>query len=99
MLGIRFDIMSDRPWHDYLDMAANGTLDMLSGIVKTSQRADLLEFTQPYIEMPVVILTRPDIPYITGPEELKGRKVAVVRGYALEEWLARDYPGIQGSTS
>ena len=95
MLGIRFDILADRPWHDYLDMAANGTLDMLSGIVKTPQRDKLLAFTNPYIEMPVSNLTRHDITYITGLHELEGRKVAVVRGYGLEEWLARDYPSIE----
>ena len=94
MLGIRFDILANRPLHDYLDMAANGTLDVLSGMVKTPQRANLLAFTRPYIEMPVVILTRLDITYINGPGQLEGRKVAVVRGYGLEEWLSRDYPGI-----
>ena len=76
-------------------MAAHGTVDMLSGMVKTPRRADLLTFTRPYIEMPVVILTRLDVTYINGPGQLEGRKVAVVRGYGLEEWLSRDYPGIE----
>ena len=95
MLGIRFNILADRPWSDLRDTATHGTVDVLSGVVKTPRCADLFEFTRPYIEMPVVILTRPDIAYVSGPGELEGRRVAVVRGYALEEWLARDYPGIE----
>ncbi|MBM4310714.1 MAG: transporter substrate-binding domain-containing protein [Deltaproteobacteria bacterium] len=99
MLGVRFDIQYERPWHEYLAMADRGEIDMLSGVVETPQRADLLAFTRPYIAMPVVILTRSDVAYIAGPQELDGKRVAVVRGYALEEWLARDYPGIEVVTA
>jgi PAS domain S-box-containing protein len=94
MLGIRFDMQAEHPWHTYFDMATRGEVDMLSGIVETPRCAAELVFTRPYIEMPVVILTRTDVTYIAGLKELEGRKVAVVRGYALEEWLARDYPAL-----
>ena len=95
MLGVRFDIMADRPWYEYLDMAGRGEIDMLSGVVETQKRARRLAFTRPYITMPVVILTREEVTYVPDLRELEGLKVAVLRGFALQEWLERDHPDIE----
>ncbi len=95
MFGIRFEIMSGRAWSDYLDMAMRGEIDMLSCVVEMPSRMGKLAFTKPYISVPLVILTSSDVPYVSGLKELKGKKVAVVKGYAVQEWLAKDFPGIE----
>jgi len=57
-----------------------------------TRRAKFLTFTDPYITLPMVILTRDDAPFLNGLEDLKGGRVAVIRAYVEHEFLQRDYP-------
>ena len=95
MLGIRFDIKSGPAWQSLLESTKSRTIDMLSCIAKTPERSGFLSFTRPYISLPVVVLTGKEAAYISDLHELDGRKVAVVKGYAVQEWLARDFPAIE----
>ena len=52
-------------------------------------------FTEPYLSMPVNIFARNDVSYIGKLENLANKRVAVVEGYAVTEWLSRDHPEIQ----
>ncbi len=94
MLGIRFDIKSGPAWQSLLESTKSRAIDMLSCIAETRERSGYLAFTRPYISLPVVVLTGKDAAYISDLNELNGRKVAVVKGYAVREWLARDFPAI-----
>ncbi len=38
---------------------------------------------------------RPDVTYIADMRELAGKKVAVVDGYAVNDWIPRDFPEIR----
>ena len=46
------------------------------------------------LSIPLVVFARRDRPFVGSLEELIGQKVAVVSGYAAEQWIARDLPGI-----
>ncbi len=95
MLGIRFEPARDLNWQEIMNRARKKEIDLVTSVVKTPQRSDSLRFTQPYISMPVVIFTRNDINYIGSMNELEGRKVAVVKKYAVEEWITDDFPKIK----
>ena len=45
--------------------------------------------------IPIVIATQSDVSYVADIRELFGKKVAVVKGYAVEDWVTRDFPEIQ----
>jgi ABC-type amino acid transport substrate-binding protein len=49
---------------------------------------------EPYLNIPVVIVTRTDAAYIGGLDDLYGKTVAVIRNYQLHERLPRDHPDI-----
>jgi len=95
MLGIRFDIKSGPAWPSLLESTKSRAIDMLSCIAETPERVGYLAFTKPYITLPVVVFTGKDAAYISDLHELDGRKVAVVKGYAVQEWMARDFPAIE----
>jgi len=65
---------------------------MASSVSKTVERGKYSLFTDPYISIPIGIFARQDVSYIGSLEALKDKKVAVSRGYAVEEWLKRDHP-------
>ena len=95
MLGVRFQISSGPDWQELLERTKSRKIDMISCIAKTPERSGFLTFTRPYISLPIVVLTGKDIAYIANLHELDGRKVSVVKGYAAQEWLARDFPAIE----
>lgn len=94
MLGITFTRKTDLSWDSLMTLSKEGKLDGFACISKTAQRSKFLLFSDPYIQLPIVVFTRNDINYINSLKELKGRKLAIIKGYAIEEWIRHDYPEI-----
>lgn len=94
-MGVRFEIISDRSWAEILEMAKRGELDMLSSAVKTPERSLYLIFTKPYKFSSAVIIDNGGGEFIGGLNHLDGKRVAVEKGYFMQELLERNYPGIR----
>ncbi|MEI6706559.1 MAG: PAS domain S-box protein [Methylococcales bacterium] len=93
-LGIKFKIITDKPWAEILKMAERGDMDMLSDIVQTPERDHYLLFTEPYIDIPAVIIsTKSDS--IDHLDKLRGKRVAVERDYFMYELLINNRPELQ----
>jgi len=93
-LGIHFTIIKTKPWNEIIAMVKEKQIDFLSCIVKTDQRAEYLNFTQPYLSFPMVIVTNTTSGYIGGLDDLKHKTVAVIEGYTPEELLGHYYKDI-----
>jgi PAS domain S-box-containing protein len=93
-LGVKFERVRGLSWQDSYARLKRWDLDMTTSVSATPERADLWAFTKPYLKVPLVILTRMDVPYVAGLRELAGKKVAVVDGYVAGEWILRDFPEI-----
>ncbi len=94
MIGIEFEFIDKPSWGEMLEMAKNGELDILSSVKRTPYREQFLSFTDSYIEMPIVVFSGPELTFVGGLEELRGHRVAVVKGNATEELLTADHPDI-----
>lgn len=94
-LGVRFERVTGLSWQDAYEMLGRWEIDMTTSVAATSERAGFWAFTQPYLTLPVVILTRSDVLYVGSLDELSGMEVAVVDGYVAGEWIARDFPAVQ----
>jgi ABC-type amino acid transport substrate-binding protein len=92
--GINFEYINQDTWQATLQMTRKEKIDLLPCFTKTPERLKYLNFTEPYLNVPVVVYTRRDVSYVGNLNELKGKKVAVVKGCAPEEWLSKDYPDI-----
>lgn len=97
LLGVHFDMGAeqDATWQDTYAKLRQGELDMCSCLAVTPERLEHLDFTDPYLDVPVVIFGGKGIPYIDNMAELHGLRVAVVKGYATDEWLQRDHVDLQ----
>ncbi|ADR32810.1 histidine kinase [Sulfuricurvum kujiense DSM 16994] len=94
-LGVRFDVDYSRPlWSDSIRAVNNKELDMLSCAAIADNRNDKLRFSRPYLKQTVVIVTNSNVGYVNDLNDLNGKKVAVVRSYASEEYLRTYYPKI-----
>ena len=94
-LGINFDIISDRDWNDLKEGVRMRTVDMLSAALKTPERKKYMRFSDPYLSLTKVIIADSKVSYLKGLSELDGKKMAIIKGFAVSELLARDYPGIE----
>ena len=92
-LGVEFQIVKYRDWNEVLKMAQDRQVDVLAGVTYSPKRSEYLNFTEPYIEIPCIIITRGESQY-QSLEDLTGKKVAVGAGYVTQEYLRTNYPDL-----
>lgn len=93
--GLEFEYIRDRSWSQLIDLGKVGEVDLFSSIARTDERDVFLDFTAPYIDIPISIFTKKDIEYISGLRVISDKKIGVVSGFAIEEWLIRDFPNLE----
>lgn len=95
VIPIKIKLVPTKNWTQTLDLAKNRECDILSLAMKTKSRSEYLDFTQPYLDIPLVIATTNDKFFIDSIEQLEGKKVAMVVGYSFTEILQNFYPKIK----
>ena len=93
-LNIELPPNFDLSWSEALDAIKKGDIDVLSTILKTEERAKHLNFTDPYISLESVITTQKNSFYVQNMDDLSGKRVGMIKGYAFEEIVARNHPEI-----
>ncbi len=68
---------------------------MLGGMAETPERAAIFDFTAPYIQFPVGIITRNDAPFMVSVSQLQGQTVAGARDYATTIYLQHQHPEVR----
>ena len=94
MLHIKIKYITGPEWNDFLQMIKQKKLDIMLNIVKTRDREKFLLFTDPYVKNPNVIVSTNSNSYKTIVS-LKGKTVAVPRGFFYEELLHKYYSDIK----
>lgn len=93
-LGVKLEIVHKDSWSDVLELARQGSVDMLSIAVSTKDRGAFLNFTEPYITSSAVIINRVSQGYIGDLSNLNNQNVAIQKGHYTQELLSKDYPNI-----
>jgi PAS domain S-box-containing protein len=83
------------PWHKVMEGVKSGRINVIALIQPTPERAKYLEFTEPYVSYPSVILTRDDAPFIADLKGLDGVRTGVGKGYSVEEYIRKNYPTVE----
>jgi two-component system sensor histidine kinase EvgS len=94
-LGVTFERVKNLSWQEAYARLKRWEIDMTTSVAVTPERAEFWAFTRPYMKIPIVIVASVDVAYIADMQELAGKKVAVVDGYAACDWLPRDFPAIK----
>jgi two-component system sensor histidine kinase/response regulator len=83
------------PWSRVIDELKKGNIEVAPMLIRTPQREQFLNFTKPYISFPVVIFNQRGQTLLGGMTDLIGQRVGIVDGYAIGEFMQRDFPGIR----
>ena len=77
-------------WSKIMADLAEGRIDALPLVGRTPERESLFDFTMPYLSLHGAVFVRKGTKGITSIEDLKNRKIAVMRGDNAEEFLRRE---------
>ena len=93
-IGVEFTPPEKFTWEQVVEQLKTKSIDIAPLLTKTEKRSEFLHFTKPYLEFPAVIFNRKGHVLLNGLPDLIGKKLGVVKGYAISELIARDYPNI-----
>ena len=94
MLSAKFKLVRTDNWNDSINHIKQEKCDMLALGMETHARKEYLNFTSHYIEVPLVVATRVDVPFINNILDLEGEKIGIIRGDAFVNILRLKYPSL-----
>jgi polar amino acid transport system substrate-binding protein len=87
-MGIPVAIEANYPWARMMDMARNGELDLLAGLVSNPERAKFLHFTVPFYRNSMYVFVHKNaVMQPTSVEDLLSYKRVEARGRSIGEEL------------
>lgn len=94
-LGIKFVTIRYQTWSDVIEGIKRGDVDLLGTLTRTEERETYLKFTSPYLNAPVGLFVHKKNPQYSNINNLKGKKVGVVKNYGAEYWLRKNHPELE----
>ena len=95
-LGVKFNILKFNNWTEVLEKTKTRENDMWGAATPTPQRLEYMLFTKPLIKLPSVILVKKNVDKsLNSIESFMGMRVAVIEGYAINDYLAKQYPELK----
>lgn len=94
-LGISFEYVNGHSWGELLEMFRRGEIDLLPSLWYSKSRDAFMHFTEPFVTLPYVIITRRGDTTISSFESLSNKTVSVAKGYIQEEVLESSFPEIK----
>ncbi len=86
-LGISFSKIPSNDWKMHLAALESGECAITPAIVRTAEKERYTSFTAPYATVPVVLITTRTTSGTITFDNLPGRRVGVIAGYATERYL------------
>ncbi|NQT68796.1 MAG: transporter substrate-binding domain-containing protein [Desulfobacteraceae bacterium] len=93
-LGLNMKMVPNLSWRQVMDTVPKRGVDILPGVAKTLEREKHLSYTNPYLYIDWVIISRSDSSAISGLADLEGRLTSVDEGWASHERLKQQHPEI-----
>ncbi|MHA6575436.1 transporter substrate-binding domain-containing protein [Pseudomonas yamanorum] len=93
--GLQFDIVRSDSLTHVIAQLREGGADVLAAITPSAEREEDMRFTRPYLTVPYVLVTRAAAGNPSTLEEMTGKKLALISGNVLYEFLSVQFPQIQ----
>lgn len=91
---LHFEIIKLDNWSDILEALKSKDIDMLGAATYTNERSKYMLFSDVFLNMPNIIVTREDYKGRAKLEDLAGETVVVMDDYATEDYIEEFYPDI-----
>lgn len=94
-LKIPFNIVPTETFDASINAMKQNKCDILSLVAPTKQREEYLNFPKPYLNVPLVIATKTNVPSVMDIAFIEKQSIAVVKGYALVEYIQEKYINLE----
>ncbi|MEZ5758889.1 MAG: transporter substrate-binding domain-containing protein [Emcibacteraceae bacterium] len=94
ILGVRFIWAGNQSWPEGYEMIKTQDADIISAASMTPERSRYLNFSDPYLSLTNMILSKNRNSTYTTMDDLKGKTIAQVKGFAVTAFIKQDYPEI-----
>ena len=94
-IGIGLTLVQTESTAQSLESAQNRRCDIMSAAFETPAAARQLNFTKPYLRLPLVIAIQENAMFVDGLKSLDDQVIAVPSGYGLLHKLQQDYPALK----
>ena len=94
-LETKFKIVAVPSFADAWSKAMNKELDLLVAVTPSDRHLKYMNLSQTYHVVPVILVTRTDMPLVSSIKAFNGKKVVVGKGHVTEQWIKRDFPAIR----
>ena len=81
-------------WAESLLKAKRRQCDIFSLAASTPERTSYMDFTEPYINLPIVMATQMGVTFIDDIAKVQDKPIGVVKGYSIGIQLRKAIPGI-----
>ncbi|WP_347927457.1 transporter substrate-binding domain-containing protein [Pseudomonas helvetica] len=94
LTGLKFEPLRSESLSEQLDQLKRGTVDLLAVMTPSIERQAELRFTRPYRVSPFVLVSAVSAKAPKTLDDLPGKRLAIVRGNALHEFIRVNAPGV-----
>lgn len=91
-LGLPIELYPSNSWKQSINFSKSRRCDILSLAMSTPERAGYMSFTQPYITVPLILVTDYNQPLISDLTSVQNKQIGVVKDYAFTDLLREKYP-------
>ncbi|MBU0663765.1 MAG: transporter substrate-binding domain-containing protein [Proteobacteria bacterium] len=94
-LPVPLVMVPTQTWSESIEYAMARKCDIFSLAMPTPEREAYMNFTRPYLHIPLVMVAKLDRPFVDDITAITDQKLGVVKGYAFGELLQTRYPKMQ----
>ena len=94
-IGVPIVLVATRNWPESITFAKSRKCDIYSLAMPTPERRTYMNFTKPYLSIPLVMAAKTETPFIDSISEMTDKKIGIVKGYAFNEILRQHFPKMQ----
>ncbi|MDZ7817860.1 MAG: transporter substrate-binding domain-containing protein [Aliarcobacter sp.] len=94
-IGIPLKLVESKDWSQALDYMKNRNCDILSLVMNLKSRQGYMNFTKPYVDSPIVLVTKRNVSFVTDLKDLKNKKIGIQKNFASNEIIRKNYPNFE----
>ena len=93
-IGIPIFILKTKSFSESLEYIKNDKCDFIPALSKTQEREKIVNFTQSFTQIPYVLVTKKNVPFISDIKNINNKKVAVVNDFSIFNIIRNKYKNI-----
>ena len=94
-IGVPITLVETKTWLESLEFAKERKCDIFSLVMATPQRKSTMDFTKPYMRIPLVLVAKLDKVFYSDMNAITDKPIGIAKGYAYGEILRVRYPNLK----